>query len=123
MGDLLQDARARLWLERRAENLAPFAVTRQLADERRCDHHLVEPINDLLAGARLAKPPGRDVRQRKRTAQQRGRQRRQPLRASWPGLEDGEQDQLHLLPGAEQRRVHQVQRLQVRGAVRGGGRP
>ena len=77
MGDLLQDARARLWLERRAENLAPFAVTRQLADERRCDHHLVEPIDDFVAGARLTEPPGRDIGQRKIAAEYGRGQHRQ----------------------------------------------
>ena len=77
MGDLLHDARPFVALKRRAENLPPFAVTRQLAGERRCDHHLVEPIDDLLARARLAEPPGGDIWQRELAAKHRSRQRRQ----------------------------------------------
>src|SRR5262249_13526181 len=52
VGDLLQYARSLVGLEHRAENLPSFAMARQLAEKGRCDHHLVEPIDNLVARAR-----------------------------------------------------------------------
>src|SRR5262249_17359993 len=49
VSDLLQDARSLLRLEHRTENLPSFAMARQLAEKGRCDHHLVEPIDNLVA--------------------------------------------------------------------------
>src|SRR5262249_6943401 len=51
VGDLLQDARSLVGLEHRAENLPSFAMARQLAEKGRCDHHFVEPIDNLVARA------------------------------------------------------------------------
>ena len=80
VGDLCEDPRTFVGIERGAENLAPFAVARELAAEGRSNHHLVEPFDDLVARSRLAEPPGRDIGQREIAAEHGGRQCRQKAR-------------------------------------------
>ena len=74
--DLL-DVPALLGVEGGAERGCADAAARQIVGEGRGDHHLVELADHLVADARVAEPPGRDVGNGELGAEQHRRQRRQ----------------------------------------------
>src|SRR5262249_37831769 len=113
---LSEEARPRVGLEPRTETLALFAVPGQLAEKSRCDDHLVEPMDDLMAGLRLTEPRGRNVRQRKWSAQQRRRQRRQKTEQR-PSFDEARAERIGDHDGTVARRLHQARHAETRARV------
>src|SRR5262245_10760934 len=73
-------------------------------------------MDDLMAGLRLAEPPGRNVRQRKCSAQQRWRQRWQKTEQR-PGFDEARAERVGDYDSTVAHRLHQARHAETRAHV------